>query len=282
MEIRLIVENCKKKGRKHIKVKKHSKGYFKLDRKQLLDALSPKDFKTLVKNGMYFYGIDSKSNSDIYIQRLVLALYYNIVGLQGHHLLLIKVQNNIYLLIPMPCGIHQKINGWENSQKGIDKSLELEKELQIEQFAKTKKSRYSVQKTGKTILQLLELCDDGLSKKEIAKKMKDTACEKMIYDYANHFYYANEFLDFLENQSITEFTDLYSILGEEWRYVADWEKNKAKNLQEFETENASENIINGNLALIPQELNNDGDYYSGCITIDNLTDNSLDEFMDIF
>lgn len=267
MAIILIAENIKQSGWKEIPAyeNNYTNGYVKLDRDAIKDILPYKDFKSLVKRGCYFEGVDSEKESDIYIHRLVGAIHYSIVGKECHHLDCKKIYSMIINIIPLDHGIHQTINSWGNARRGIEKSLELEKELQIEQFSKTKRKRWTVQSDVDVVADIINLIATEVSKNQIKETYKDKMSNKTLSKYINYFYYSKDFLEFLENQNITEFTDLFSILGEEWRFVVDWEKNKDKNLQEFEEENSSDNDILQDLALIPSKISNEEESYTSCI-----------------
>lgn len=256
MAIYLIVENIKQSGRREIPIEINENGYYKLDRECLIDCLPQQVFSELIKRGIYINGKDSLKDSNVYIQRFVPSLYYNMVELEGHHLMKNKAQSDILHIIPLKTGIHQQIDRLTDIQKGIDKSIEQEKELQIIQFGKKPQRR--LQNRATVIESILKLKVSGKSTGEIIEAMKPTICDKKVREHLKFFHYASGFLEYLKNQEQEEFAEEYSKLGKEWQFVVEWECIRDKNLQEFWASNRTKTI---NKAKIPANSNGDKTSY---------------------
>lgn len=269
MKIYMIIDGEKGLDCRWTELSKKDNGYFKVDRDFLIEFMPSEVFEVLVKRGIYINGKDSEKESGVYIQRLILALYYIIVGLQGHHLLKILAQNYISHLIPIKIGVHQELDR-EDFLEGIEQSFEFERKEQIKQFADDEerklKSRNRLQNREETIIRILELSVKGLSVDEIVQVMDGKVCDKKVREYRNLFPLAEEFLGYLEYQKDKEFSGLYSNLGEKWRYVIKWEERKNKNIAEFLASKMGKKFINSNSTFTPEKDKINQESYYGYLS----------------
>ncbi len=223
-----------------------------------------------VKDGAYLNGEDSEKESSLYLQRLVATLYYNAVGLFCHHLNKVKGQNDIWNLIPIEKSLHDEIDGWKNFEKGFNKAIEYKKELQIKQFYKTNSSRWSLASDEGVIFIIIKLKASGMNTRKIIKRMQDKVCEKKVREYLRFFYFSEEFLEFLESQSIEEFLDLYTNLDSKWMYVVNWEMNKDKNLQEFEALIEAQKSVSNNPEFLLSDYRSDEGIDYGYMNVEDM------------
>lgn len=244
-------------------------GYYKIDRDFLIEFLPPENFNILIKRGIYISGKDSESESDVYIQRLIGALYYCVVGLELHHHMKFLAQNEINTLIPLEKRTHRKIDRM-NFDKGFKKSLEYEKKLQVKQFALSEesklKSRNTLQNREVTIKKILELKVGGMNFDEIFVAMDGKICDKKIREHINLFPLAEEFLAYLDSQENKEFPDLYSDLDKQWRYIIAWEKRKNENIGEFLASKKGNLVSNSGSAFTPEKSKINKENYYGLIS----------------
>lgn len=272
----VYVGNNKNSGCRWTTLIKKAYGYRKITLSFLEMIFEPSILDEFIKRGCYIDGQKSGSGSSIYVQRFIASLYYVIVGFDAHHLNKIRSQNDIWNIVPIEEKLHKQLDGWADSDKAFNRAIELKKELQIKQFAETKRTNYSVKSSSDSILKILKLKAQGLSTAEIINKMKGKVGERKIREYLNTFYHAEEFVAYYVSQSEEDFSDLYANLDEKWRYVKNWEKSKNKTLAEFEAFKVAQLQQVEDLADIEVNSNNNADNYYGHIDLDEL-DEVLEE-----
>lgn len=264
MAVIFIKENLKNSDCRCTNLIISENGYYKISREFYLGMYSPKEQNYFTKNGNYISGNDSQSGSSIYLQRHIASFYYDITGLEVHHLDKDPFRNDIWNLVPLPETPHRRIDGYTDFKKGFDEAIELKKELQIKQFSEkeelVKNSKNTLQTRENIILDILRLKAEGLSANGIIKKMRGKVGEKKIRKYLKTFFYAKEFLDYLEIQSDYEFLDLYANLDEKWQFIAKWEKYKDKTLQEFQASKHNSSCVS---SLIMHERSINAKNYYG-------------------
>ena len=242
-------------------------GYHKLKTDFLNELLPAGIVDLLFKRGINIHGKIGSSGSKFYVQRLVATLFYITVGLEIHHLMKLKTMNNIWGLIPVNKGIHDRMTAWKDLEREFNKSIELERELQIAQFAKEYesklKSKWSNQSSEGVILEILQMKVSGMPTAKIIKKMKGKAGEKKVREHLRTFYHAKEFSEYLEAQLGEEFSDLYANLDEKWKYIVKWEKNRNSNINEFLAPKRQKEGINSNSISTRPKDNVSAEIYYG-------------------
>lgn len=264
----VYVGNAKNSGCRWTTLIKKAYGYRKIPFSFFEMIFKPSVLDELIERGCYITGQKSVCDSSIYVQRFIASLYYVIVGFDAHHLNKIRSQNDIWNIVPIEEKLHKQLDGWTDSDRALNRAIELKKELQIKQFAETKSTNYSVKRSCDSILEILKLKAQGLSAKEIIKKMKNKLGERKIREYLKTFYHAEEFVAFYESQTEEDFSDLYANLDEKWRFVTNWEKSKDKTLSEFEAFKFAKLPVVKDLADIEVNSNNNADNYYGHINLD--------------
>ena len=139
--ILLIVENIGNPIYLKLKTKFNESGYLITSKRNLKNNLSEKQFKCIIHRGLNEdLDIGLNSLSDFLVHRMVAAVYYNIIGLQIHHLDKSRTNNYIWNLVPIDGAAHL-LMGESDRMEEFDKAIELERALQDEQFRRTNRTK---------------------------------------------------------------------------------------------------------------------------------------------
>lgn len=192
-EYYLIVENCKKPLVVELKLADKNSEYVKFDKVAFRKMLPKNIFNILANNGLCTTVKNTLKNESnlLTVHRLTMCLYKNILGLTVHHNDKDKRNNVITNLTPLDNFTHQRLDV-KPEPTFTQLTQKYNKEFEIEYF---KSRRNTLASRVQNIITILyKLYEGHQTKKIVSKKYK----KSRIYEIKNHFYYLNEFIEFLE------------------------------------------------------------------------------------
>ena len=220
MEYALIVENQENSKFIHLNCIKNKGNYIIFRKNNLKNNIEDKLYQTLVNRGLYKTINTGISILDSYtlISRLCACITYNnCLEKEIHHIKPISNisnENHIFNLLPLDVDTH-RIIGDLDIDESIKKSYQLLKDF------KNCEPRYynTLQRNEDLIFEFLELKTKNKTVSEIKKILNNKIQKSTLYKYYKYFYYAKEFLEWLESININEFTNDFGNLSKSWEFI---------------------------------------------------------------
>ena len=208
----LLVENIRKPMLVDFRRVKHRDGYVTFKKNQLRLKIPSPLYKMLVRNGLYQTKESgfNKNNSYLLLNRLVMCLYQNIIGDEVHHIDKNLEINNIFNLLKISHGLHDKIDNMP-----IEEGIKVSRVMQAKDKCKIfKQPRNTLAQNPNLILELLRQ-----NKTSTKKGRKFKICGSTQAAIKNHFFYKSEFLKLHETLKNKELSALNSNSDNMWKYI---------------------------------------------------------------
>ena len=195
----IIEENIKNPKMFELKTFTTIDKYIRFNQNSLKDFLWGKSFKTMLKNGLFMTKKDRTYNASISIQRLVGCLYSDITGMEMHHINKDKTNNTLYNLVPLESDVNTSIDSLPFNE--MQEFGRKEHQKWIKSF--NKKRRNTVANNPLLIIDILSNSIGKTTKAVHTMFKKKIKSIKVIRNILNIFFYAEEFLKYLEKNNIS-------------------------------------------------------------------------------
>ena len=215
----LIIDNCKTPKIIELKQTEQASQYVKLDKPYLLKNMPVNILYYLAKQGLCTTKNNAikKESNPYLLHRLVMCLYYNIIGLTVHHNNKNPQVNHINNLTPLEDTLHKRLDRIENSALYQDKTNFYHQKFKETCFKLTKNTLASRDSNVLTILHKLYL--NIPVRNIICSKYKQTK----VYEIKRHYFYLVEFINYIKSLIDKETTPLYEKHHKNWKYILDFE-----------------------------------------------------------
>ena len=221
MEYALIVENQENSKFIHLNCIKNKGNYIIFRKNNLKNNINDRLYQTLINRGLYKNlnaGLSSL-NSFALISRLCACITYtHCLNKEIHHINPINNisnENHIFNLLPVDENIHKIISNLD-IKDGIKESYQLIKNLKDSEQIKYYNT---LQRNEDLIFEFLEIKTKNKTVSEIKKILNNKIQKSTLYKYYKYFYYAKEFLEWLESININEFTNDFGNLSKSWEFI---------------------------------------------------------------
>ena len=209
-EIGIIIENISKPIFATLKVQPSADDYITINKNDLFKVIPKKLYMSLAKQGLATtVKIGLKRNKRFSWHRLICCGYYNCLGREVHHIDKNPKNNGIINLVPISRDFHMRLD------KNVGEAYIYSRLLQNLELNK-KKNKNTLAKNVLVILDVLRMKSEGRKTCDIVKSLSAKIKKSTVYNILKKYYYAEEFLKWLNSQEQQCFTDLDGNFCKRW------------------------------------------------------------------